>query len=428
MQERDLILVMGLFVAAVAAAAVVAMVSRRTPIPYAVALVVVGVAAGRLFAPQGVAIPPDIVLLVLLPGLVFEAAYRIELAELRRTLGGIVILAAPGVLLTAAVVAVVLDLATGLRLDLGFVVGAMVSATDPAAVVATFKRLGAPRALSTLVDGESLFNDGTSIVVFTIALQAVAGHVGPVAAATDLLVAVVASSVLGIGTGFAASYLLRYTDDHLVELTISLAVAYGTYLLADEVGLSGIIATVLAGVVLGNYGRRTGLSERAEEALDLVWEFVAFLSTALAFLLVGIAMSVSELVQAGPWIFWAVVAVLIGRLLVVYVMLGGTARLLRRPRARPLPTSWLHVLFWAGLRGAVATAMALSLPLDLPQRTLLQAVTFGVVLFTLLVQGTTIDLVMHRTRAGQETIDPIALEPPGDGAGRSFVNGDQTPG
>jgi Na+:H+ antiporter len=409
--EQALSLGMLLFVGGVVVAAIVAMIARRTPIPYSVALVVVGLVGARILVPEGATIPPDVVLLVLLPGLVFEAAYRIELSELRRTFGGILILAAPGVLLTAGVVAVVLQLTMGLPIELGFVVGAMVSATDPAAVVATFKRLGAPRALSTLVDGESLFNDGTGIVVFTIGLKAVSTGVSPLEAAEGFGLAVIGSGLLGAAAGLVASRALRYTEDHLVELMISLAAAYGTYVVADRLGLSGIIATVIAGVVLGNYGRRTGMSERAEEAVDIVWEFIAFLSTALAFLLVGVATSVPGLLSALPWILWAVVAVEVGRALVVYPVLGGADRLLRRRGhgRRPVPTSWLHVLFWSGLRGAVAVAMALSLPVDFPQRALVQEITFGVALFTLLVQGSTIDRVMRLTRAGEDGIDTESL-------------------
>ena len=409
MGEQALSQGMLLFVGGVVVAAIVAMIARRTPVPYSVALVVVGLVGARILVPEGTTIPPDIVLLVLLPGLVFEAAYRIELSELRRTFGGILILAAPGVLLTAGVVAIVLQAAMGLPLQLGFVVGAMVSATDPAAVVATFKRLDAPRALTTLVDGESLFNDGTGIVVFTIALKAVSSGIPPLEAAEGFGIAVVGSGLLGASAGLVASRVLRYTEDHLVELMISLAAAYGTYVVADQLGQSGIIATVVAGVVLGNYGRRTGMSERAEEAVDIVWEFIAFLSTALAFLLVGVATSVPGLLGALPWILWAVVAVEVGRAVVVYPMLGGAAALLRGHGRRAVPTSWLHVLFWSGLRGAVAVAMALSLPVDFPQRTLVQEITFGVALFTLVVQGSTIERVLRLTRAAEDGIDTGSL-------------------
>ena len=163
-------------------AAFVAVVARPLRLPYTVALVVAGLLVGVGASAVGFAavqVSPEVVLLVLLPGLVFEAAYRLRIAELRRWFGGLALLPVPGVLISAAVVAVVLHVATGLRLDLAFIVGAMVSATDPAAVVATFKRLRVPPALSTMVDGESLLNDGTGLVLFAIAVQAVSAPIGP---------------------------------------------------------------------------------------------------------------------------------------------------------------------------------------------------------------------------------------------------------
>jgi CPA1 family monovalent cation:H+ antiporter len=158
---------------------------------------------------------------------------------------------------------------------------------------------------------------------------------------------------------------------------------------------------VVAGVVIGTYGRAVGLSRRALEALDTVWEFIAFLLTAFAFLLVGLAISFSDLVGAFASIVWGLVAILIGRAVVVYGLLGGAARYGDRRPATAVPLSWLHVLFWAGLRGAVAVAMALSLPTDFPERALLQEITFGVVLFTLFVQGTTAERLLKRVGAAE---------------------------
>ena len=196
-----------------------------------------------------------------------------------------------------------------------------------------------------------------------------------------------------------------------MELTLSVAAAYGTYIVADRLGQSGIIATVVAGLLIGNHARRVGMSERSLEALDTVWEFAAFLLTAVVFLLVGLAIGLGDVVSALPWIAWGIVAILVGRAVVVYVLLGGAARLaLRREHRRGLPVGWLHILFWGGLRGAVAIAMALSLPVDFPQRELLQATTFGIVLFTLLVQGTTIEWLIERTGVGADK--PLPDEAP----------------
>ncbi len=387
-------------VALLGLAAIVAIVARPLRLPYTVALVVAGLIGGVVGNVAGyppIEVSPELVLLVLLPGLVFEAAYRLRIAELRRWFGGLVLLAVPGVLISAAIVAVVLNLATGLRLDLAFIVGAMVSATDPAAVIATFKRLRVPRALSTLVDGESLLNDGTGLVLFAIALQAVRAPIGPVDAVVTFAGVVAISVAIGLVTGYVATRAMALVDDHLIELTISVVLAYGSYILADHFHLSGVIATVSAAIVLGNIGRGMTMSESGSDSIDTVWEFIAYLLTAETFLLVGLAIPPSRLVESIGPIAWAIVAILVGRALVVYLLLGGASRIGFRPGlADRVPRGWLHVLFWAGLRGAVAVAMALSLPPDIPQRALLQEITFGVVLFTLLVQGTTVGWIVDR--------------------------------
>jgi CPA1 family monovalent cation:H+ antiporter len=387
------------FVGLLAAAALVALLARRVAVPYTVALVVFGLAAA-IFAPGiDFAITPELVLVVLLPGLVFEAAYNLDLVELRRAFGGVTLLAVPGVLVTAFGVALTLDLVTDIPLELGFVIGAMVAATDPAAVIATFKEIGSPKRLATIVEGESLFNDGTALVVFAIALRVVQSEVSVPDAVILFASTVVISAVIGVVVGFVASRIIATVDDHLIELTISLVAAYGGYLVADLLHESGIIATVVTGLVLGNYGRRIGMSERTQQALDAVWEFLAFLLTALVFLLVGLVITLPALLDAIWPILWGVVAILVWRAVVVYLLLGGTSRLISDRYHPAIPLPWLHVMFWAGLRGAVAVAMALALPPDFPQRLLLQEVTFGIVLFTLMVQGTTTGLVVRRSGA-----------------------------
>ena len=382
--------------ALVSLAAVTALVASRVRVPSSVALVALGLVAGALLPAGAIQVTPQLVLLVLVPGLVFEAALRLELPELRRTFGWLVLLAAPGVLLSALVVAVVLRAAVSLPFELGMVVGAMVAATDPVAVIATFRNLGTPPRLTTLVEGESLFNDGTALVLFVVTLGAVAAPVTLGEMAGSVAVTVISSVAIGLAGGWLASRLMKLTDDHPIELAISLAAAYGTYILTDGLHQSGIIATVVAGVVIGTYGRSVGLSRRALEALDTVWEFIAFLLTALAFLLVGLAISFADLVSALPAIAAGLVGIVVGRALVVYGLLGGAARVFRDREHLAVPLPWLHVLFWAGLRGAVAVAMALSLPAAFPERGLLQEITFGVVLFTLFVQGTTAAWVVRR--------------------------------
>ena len=390
------IYVVELFVLFIAAATAIALLTRRSPLPYSVALVLLGLLIAAFGPAAPLDVTPELVLIVLVPGLVFEAAYRLDFTELRKTFLGVAILAIPGVLVSAAVVAFALA-ATGLDLSLAFIVGAIVSATDPVSVIATFKSLGAPNRLATLVEAESLFNDGTAVVVFMIAVAAATGSVAPPDAFVWFVATLAISTGLGLVAGFVATRVMVIANDHLIELAISVVLAYGTYLLADRIGQSGIIATVVAGLVLGTYGRQVGLKPATFDALDQTWEFVAFMLTAFVFLLIGLAISLGTLVDSLDAIALGVIGILVGRALVVYLVLGGGSRIVRAAgRGSAVPSTWLHVLFWAGLRGAIAVGLALSLPADLPQRTYLQTIVFGITLFTLLVQGATTGLLLRR--------------------------------
>jgi CPA1 family monovalent cation:H+ antiporter len=401
-----------ILVAVLVAMPLIAFVSRRLRVQYTVAMVVVGLAVSALSGRGNLEVPPAIAVTILLPGLVFEAAYRLDADELRRAFGGVALLAVPGVIVVAAVVAVVLHNAAGLPLVEAFIVGAIVSATDPVAVVATMRQLNAPPRLVTLIDAESLFNDGTAVLVYAIGLGALSqGHTLAENAVT-FVVGIVASVGIGALAGWLIARVAALTTDHLIELTLTLLAAYGTYVVADLVHQSGIIAVVVAGIVTGTYGRRVGFSARAREAIDTVWEFLAFVLTAVAFLLIGLAIPLGTLRDAAVPIAWGVVAVLVGRALVVYGLLGGSSRIAHRLGvAPPMPLSWLHLMNWTGLRGAVAIALAISLPNDVPDRTLLQGTTFGIVLFTVLVQGATAERVMRWARP---TRDPDRTATGGD--------------
>ncbi len=400
-----------LLVALVAAAVAVAIVARRFALPYSVALVLFGL--GLSIVGPNVALPvsPQLLLAIVLPGLVFEAAFRTDIEILRPAAAGILLLAIPGVVVVAAIVALVLSSTTSLTFLEAFLVGAMVAATDPAAVLSTFRHAHVPARLATIVEMESLVNDGTGIVLFALALEQLAGGGSLGGSIVGFAVSVVGSSILGAAVGAAAARLVRGVDDHLTELAITVVLAYGTYLAADAVGLSGVIATLLAAGVFGATAREA-LTARATEAIDAVWEFAAFLLTAGVFLLVGLAIAPDTLILAAAPIAWGIVAILVGRALVVYGLLGTMSSIVGRygasrrgagpawaSTAATIPRAWLHVLFWAGLRGAVSVALALSLPADLPNRALLQGIVFGIVLFTLIVQGTTAGWVARRTGA-----------------------------
>jgi CPA1 family monovalent cation:H+ antiporter len=436
-----------LFVLLLGASAIVTILAKRIKLPYTVGLVAFGLAVGAFARPLQFEITPQLVLVVLLPALIFEASYRTDLVRLRSSLAGVALLAGPGVFVSAAIVAAALNLGAGLPWPEAFVVGAMLSATDPAAVIATFRRLRSPARLSTLVESESVFNDGTGIVVFSLAVDFVSRPVGPLEVTTAFVSVVVFSTALGAATGYLASRMLPHVGDHLIEISLSVVLAYGTYLVADALHQSGVIATAVSGITLGNYGRRHGLSD---------------LATAFVFLVVGFAIAARSLVNVADAIAWAMIAALISRAVIVYLILGawrwarqrataivsarrgraaessgppgeaetgttppraGKARVKDLPVAVAVesprvlfPIQWLHVVFWSGLRGAVSTALALSLPVDFPDRAELQGITFGVVLFTLVAQATTAEWVVGRWGIPVDNVYP-AVEGPGDPSG-----------
>lgn len=375
---------------------------RYLRLPYPVALVLTGLAIGALargpmpglrdLSLQEVQLTPELILLLLLPALLFEATLHIEATALRKTLVPVGILAVPGVILTAAIVGALVQWGVGLEWSIGLLFGAIVAATDPIAVLAIFKRLGAPHSLELIVEGESLFNDGTAVVLARI-LQGVvlAGTFSLVGSTLNFVVVVGGGLLIGLMAGLAVSRITARIDDHLIEITLTTILTYGTFLLAETLHVSGVIAVVTAGLVLGNLGARFGMSPTTRLALLTFWEYVAFLINSIIFLLIGLQIDPVSLADNLVPISVAIGAVLVARAVVVYGL-----GLLVLPLPQTLPLRWLHTLFWSGLRGAVSLAVVLALPFGFPQRAVLLDLTFGVVLFTLLVQGLTMEPLVKR--------------------------------
>lgn len=365
-------------------ASLVAIAVRRLRIPYTVALVVVGLLLTAL-TPAKFALTPELILALFVPPLLFEASFHLNIHDLRDHLPSILVLAVPGVILTMLIVGGTLVMGIHLSLPVALVFGALIAATDPVAVVALFRQLGVPKQLAVLVEGESLFNDGTALVLFNLALGvAISGQFNFLNSLADFFRIALGGIAVGLLLGYIISRLIARIDDYLIETTLTTVLAYGAYLLAEQIHFSGVLAVVAAGLVNGNLGRQ-GMSPTTRIVLFNFWEYLAFLTNSLVFLLIGLQIDIPSLLNSWQPILWAIAAVLVARLVVVY----GFSWILKR-FTQPVPFRWQHVLAWGGLRGALSLALALSLPVSLgPERSLLLGVAFGVVLFTLLVQATT---------------------------------------
>jgi monovalent cation:H+ antiporter, CPA1 family len=311
------------FVLLLMAACAVALLVKAVPVPYVSALALAGLVAGLIFGRGQLQLTHSLILFVLLPGLLFEAAFNLSWRELRANLVAVVALATLGVLLTTAVVALLGHAALGLSVPLAVLFGTMVSPTDPVAVVAVFRRLGIPARLTNLIESESLLNDGTGVVLFTVALAATeSGVLGPVGIAWEFFRLAAGGLALGLVLGLLLSFVTSRIDDFQVEITLTAIGAYGSYLLAETLHLSGILAVVAAGLVLGNLGRPRAMSPRTQEAVTLFWDFVAFFLNSLVFLLVGLDVPWAEVRTELGVIVAAALITLLARAIAVYLVLG----------------------------------------------------------------------------------------------------------
>jgi CPA1 family monovalent cation:H+ antiporter len=379
-------------------AVLVGLVAQRMHVPLSVVLVAVGflaTASGvdlEIGGLEGEAFE-EVVVFLFLPLLVFAAALGIDLRAFARNLGAILGLAVLAFLISAVLVGVTVHLALGTTLAAAFLFGALISATDPVAVVAVFREVGVPRRLLTLVEGESLLNDGVAIVLFAILLEAATGgSVSVLAGVGDFVAVFVGGAVIGTLLGLVAALALPWLD-RLPAAALSLAAAYGSFVLADAVlGFSGVMASAAAGMVIAGLAPSRASAE-VREMWDQMWEALDYVANALLFLLIGLVIGVDLLGEHASAILLAVVVVLLARAVAVLPIVWLLERLAHIPRVGARNEA---VLVWGGLRGGVALALALALPEELPERELLVALTGGVVLATMLLNATTIRWLVSR--------------------------------
>jgi CPA1 family monovalent cation:H+ antiporter len=374
-------------------AAVVAVVARWIHLPYTLALLLLGLGLGAVPAISAPTLNSEIILLLFLPPLLFEASFVLDLRLLWSVRTGVVVFAVPGVLLAMIVSGALVHWALGLPWSVALLFGAMIAATDPVAVLATFRHLGVNPRLAALVEGESLLNDGVALALLVTLTHAVQGQFSLGGATGTFLLSVLGGAAVGLGLGWVGHRLIATIDEHLTEMTVSVAMAYGAFLVAETLHLSGVLATVAAAMMLGHLGRSRGwiYSDGSERLLTDLWEFLAFAANAALFLLMGLTVQVAGLTKYPGAVLIGIAAAVAGRAVVAH----GVGLLLPQLGFR-LSRAERHVIFWGGLRGAVALAAILSLPVGFPHRAQLLAMTYGVVLFTLLAQGLTMAHVARR--------------------------------
>lgn len=384
-------------------ATIVGIAAQQLRLPYTVGLVIMGLALTLL--PQvDINLAPNLFLGLLVPPLVFEGAFHLNFTDLRRNLMPILTFAIPGVVLTMIIVGMIVHWGTDIPIVFALVFGAVVAAIDPVAVIALFRTMGVPKRLEVLLEGESLLNDGTAIVLFSlvIPLATQIKEFDLLASIMEFILISGGGILVGLILGTLVSQAIQRIDDYLIETTLTTILAFGSYLIAEQIfHVSGVLAVVVAGLVNGNIGP-AGMSPTTRIVLFNFWEYASFIANSFIFLLIGLQIDLSALFTSWPFIGIAVLGVLVARAVTIY----GFSWV-----GKDIPIRWQHILYWGGLRGAISLALAISLPLALgPTRTQIQVMTFGVVIFTLLVQGLTMAPLARRLRISERSETQLEYE------------------
>lgn len=377
-------------------AAIVGIVAKRARIHYNIALVFAGVVVSLSPLFRAVVLDPDVVLQLFLPILLMEAAIATDVGRLRENLAPVVLLAVPGLIASVLVAGFVLHTAIGYDWAPALLLGSILATTDTIAVIGTFRKVRVPGRLETIVENESLFNDGTALVAFTTLLGVVReGSFDPQQGLLSLAWVTGAGLAVGGAVGWVASLVMHRTGDHLVEIMLTVLAAYGSSVLAETIHGSPVLAVVVAGLVVGNLGWK-GLAPTGKLTIRTFWEVASFGVNSVVFLLIGLQVDFRVLLSAAPLIGWGLLALTLGRATAVYPFLA----LLSRSRQR-VPLVWQHLLVWGNLKGSLSMALVLSLPATVADRDSFTAIVFGCTFVTLTAQGLSLAPLIRRSRIAQ---------------------------
>ncbi len=372
-------------------AGLVAMLARRFHFPYTIGLLFAGICLAFLPVVPTITLTKELIFTCLLPPLIFEAALFLPWKELRPVMPVVLVIASVGLVLSALVTGLGMVYFLGWPVMAASIFGVLIAATDPVSVIATFKEAGVHGKLRILVESESLFNDGAAAVMFSLVLAFSQGVApGPLQMSINALLVVGGGIACGALVAWVILYIAGKTVDHLVELAFTTVAAYGSFLLAEHFHWSGVLATLTAGLIIGNRGHLGAISDKGRGAVLAFWEFAAFVANSLIFIMIG--MQEARQMFSSLWLsaLLAIALVLFGRAVAIYPL---SALFMKSRHKVSMPHQ--HILVWGGLRGALALALALGLPNTIPYRNEIITLSFAIVAFSVVVQGLTVTPLMR---------------------------------
>ncbi len=381
---------------------VITLIARQIKFPSTIAFIFAGLLAAavpRLPLPE---LSPEIFLSILLPPILFTETLTMDIDGLIDDSDTILSYAVAGTVLMVLAIGLYTHYFFKMGWLEAFMLGIIIAPTDPVSVIATFKSLGVIRRFQLIVAGESLFNDGVAIVIYSILLIVLeAGSITVMEVLTTTIIKVFGGIIFGYVAGYIVHLIFCWTDDLYIKTLLTFIIAFGVFRLAEQFHASGVIAVVLAGLIL-NYRCRNfgGVSEKGEEVLEIMWEFIGFIASSFAFIFIGVSLQIDLLIAyALPILALSIVSVVFR-----YGMVDIIARFLEKYRTKRIPQNWRMGMTWSGLRGAVSVVLVLGITgVDLPNEQLLLALTYGIVLGTNLIQGLSMPIVINRLKLFSST-------------------------